>query len=81
MSKLLSWLFIGFLEKWDPYVTDALKAKFSCSMPQTHPPQNPVLHQDFGARVRQKVRSRYACCMTEQLVSTKDLQKINTSVI
>lgn len=51
-----SWLFVGFLEKWDLYVTDALKAECSCSTPQIHPPQNPVLHQDTGAHARQRVR-------------------------
>lgn len=57
MSKLLSLLYVGFLEKWDPYVTDALKAECSYSTPLTHPPQNPARHQDTGAHVRQKVRT------------------------
>lgn len=56
MSKLLPWLSVDFLEKWDQFVTDVLKLECSYSMPQTLLLPDPALPPATGVLVKQKVR-------------------------
>lgn len=55
----LSWfvcLSVGFLEKWDQCVINALRVEFYCSMPPTPPPPDRVPLRDTGPRERLKVQ-------------------------